>query len=62
MFEIWKQLETHLDIYSVEIDGVTATYDAVWSDSDFEQQQIERLKPGYHSQEQKHGMDQTNLE
>lgn len=32
MFEIWKQLETHLDIYSIEIDGVKQIFNYCWSD------------------------------
>lgn len=34
MFEVWKQLETHLDIYSIEVDGVKQTFDYCWSDED----------------------------
>ena len=34
MFEIWSQLETHLDIYSIEVDGVKQTFDYCWSDED----------------------------
>lgn len=45
--EIWRQLETHLDIYKVEIDGIVAVYDEVWSDSDFAEKQIAKLQPGY---------------
>lgn len=50
MFEIWHQLETHLDIYSIEVDGVEAVYASVWSDADYEQQQIDQLRPGYNTQ------------
>ena len=32
MFEIWKKLETHLDIYSIEVDGVKQVFDYCWSD------------------------------
>ncbi len=32
MFQIWQQLETHLDIYSIEVDGVKNTFDYCWSD------------------------------
>lgn len=32
MFEIWQQLETHLDIYSIEVDGVKQTFNYCWSD------------------------------
>ena len=44
---IWKQLETHLDIYKVEVDGVCAIYEDVWSDEDFIAKQIAKLQPGY---------------
>ena len=45
--EIWNILGTHLDIYSVEVNGVSTVYDYCWSDSNYEQLQIDRLKPGY---------------
>lgn len=32
MFKVWQQLETHLDIYSIEVDGVKQTFDYCWSD------------------------------
>ena len=47
MFSIWDQLSTHLDIYSIEIDGVKNTFDYCWSDTDYKQQQINMMKPGY---------------
>ena len=45
--EIWQMLEQHLDIYSVEVNGHKAIYDYVWSDSDYNQIQIDMLRPGY---------------
>jgi len=36
-----------LDIYSIEVNGRTAVYDYVWSDGDYEQLQIDMLRPGY---------------
>lgn len=48
--KIWNILEHHLDIYSVEVNGKTAVYDYVWSDSDYEDLQIKMLKPGYRYQ------------
>jgi hypothetical protein len=45
--QIWEILGTHLDIYRIEVDGVSATFDYCWSDADYKQQQIERMKPGY---------------
>lgn len=47
MSEIWDKLSTHLDIYSIEIDGVVGTFDYCWSDSNYKQQQIDMMKPGY---------------
>lgn len=32
MFEIWQQLETHSDIFSIEIGGIKNTFDYCWSD------------------------------
>lgn len=32
MFDIWKKLETHLDVYAIEVDGVKQTFDYCWSD------------------------------
>jgi hypothetical protein len=32
MFDIWNQLESHLDIYSIEIDGVKQIFNYCWSD------------------------------
>jgi hypothetical protein len=47
MFEIWNQLSDHLDIYSIEIDGVINTFDYCWSDDNYKQQQINMMRPGY---------------
>ena len=46
-FEIWRQLSSHLDIYSIEVDGVSNTFDYCWSDRDYKQQQIDMMRPGY---------------
>ena len=45
--EIWKQLAQYLDIYKIEVDGVSNTFDYVWSQDNFKQMQIEVMKPGY---------------
>jgi hypothetical protein len=45
--EIWEILGNHLDIYRIEVDGVSATFDYCWSDTDYKQQQINMLRPGY---------------
>jgi hypothetical protein len=44
---IWQMIGSHLDIYKVEVDGVSATYDYCWSDEDYEQKQIEEMRSGY---------------
>lgn len=46
-FQIWDILSDHLDIYSIEIDGVKQTYDYCWSDSNYKQMQIDMMRPGY---------------
>ncbi len=45
--KILKELSTHLDIYQIHADGVTGTYDYVWSDDNYKQMQIDFLRPGY---------------
>ena len=45
--EIWPVLGNYLDIYRIEVDGVGQTYDYCWTDSEYQQQQIQQLKPGY---------------
>jgi hypothetical protein len=45
--EVWRILGDHLDIYRIETDVASSTYDYCWSDSNYYQQQIDRLKPGY---------------
>jgi hypothetical protein len=44
---IWQILSNHLDIYKIEIDDVSRTYDFCWTDLDYKQMQIEMMKPGY---------------
>jgi len=44
---IWNIMGEHLDIYSIEVDGIRAVYNYCWSDADYEQQQILRMRPGY---------------
>ena len=43
IMNIWEALATHLDIYSIEVNGKIAIYDYSWSDIDFEQQQMKSL-------------------
>ena len=45
--EVWAIMNTYLDIYRIETDQAACTYDYTWTDKDYYQQQIERLKPGY---------------
>ena len=44
---IWQLLGTHLDIYKIEVDGISNTFDYCWSDHDHKQKQIEKMRPGY---------------
>ena len=46
-FKIWDILSSHLDIYSIEVDGIVQYYDYCWSDSNYKQMQIDMMKPGY---------------
>lgn len=41
---IWELMGHHLDIYSIEVNGVVARFDYAWSDHNHEVQQIENLK------------------
>ena len=45
--KIWDILSNHLDIYSIEVDGICNTFDYCWTDPDYKQQQINIMKPGY---------------
>jgi hypothetical protein len=44
---IWDILGSHLDIYKIEIDGVSGTFDYCWTDVDYKQKQIDMMRPGY---------------
>lgn len=44
---VWDTVGTHLDIYRIEVDGVSAEFDYCWSDPDYKQQQIEHMRAGY---------------
>ena len=44
---IWSILSSHLDIYRIECLGRQQTYDSVWTDANYKQQQIDQLQPGY---------------
>jgi hypothetical protein len=45
--EIWDQLSSHLDIYKIEVDGISNIYNYCWTDADYKQQQINMMRPGY---------------
>jgi hypothetical protein len=47
MFAVWDQLSTHLDIYSIEVDGIKSTFDYCWTDEGYAEQQIAMMRPGY---------------
>ena len=44
---IWDVLSEHLDIYKIEVDGASNTFDYCWSDDNYKQMQINIMKPGY---------------
>ena len=48
--QIWNTLGNYLDIYRIEVNGVSQTFDYCWTDQDYKQQQIDRLRPGYDHQ------------
>jgi hypothetical protein len=41
---IWQQLAQHLDVYKIRTSSAEATYSYCWSDADYADQQIRRLK------------------
>jgi hypothetical protein len=45
--DIWEILSAHLDIYCIEIDGVSQKFDYCWTDANYKQMQIDMMKPGY---------------
>jgi len=46
--EIRKMLSDHLDIYKIQIDNqIMNTYEYCWSDPNYKQQQIDKMRPGY---------------
>lgn len=40
-------LSNYLDIYKIEVDGISNTFDYCWTDYDYKQMQIDIMKPGY---------------
>lgn len=47
---IWDMLGQHLDIYRIEAGNTSQTFDYCWTDTNYEQQQIDQLLPGYQHQ------------
>lgn len=45
--DIWEILSAHLDIYCIEIDGVSQKFPYCWTDANYKQMQIDMMKPGY---------------
>ena len=45
--KIWDIMSNYLDVYRIEIDGVSNTYDYCWSDAEYKRMQIDMMKPGY---------------
>jgi hypothetical protein len=44
--KVWSNLETRLNIWSIRSSSAQATYPYLWSDTDYMQQQVARLKQG----------------
>jgi hypothetical protein len=42
--QIWQQLANRLDVYKIRTSDAEATYEYCWSDADYAEQQIRRLK------------------
>lgn len=40
-------LSNYLDIYGIEVNGVCRIFDQCWSDTEYEQMQLQKLKSGY---------------
>lgn len=45
--EIRNILGNYLDIYSIKVDDVMGIFDYCWNDSNYEQNQIDMMRPGY---------------
>lgn len=44
--DIWKQLGNHLDVFSISTSNASVVYDYHWSDSNFVDQQVQRIIQG----------------
>jgi hypothetical protein len=40
-------LSNYLDIYKIEVDGISNIFDYCWTDYNYRQMQIDIMKPGY---------------
>jgi hypothetical protein len=47
MFKIWDMISDKLDIYEIEIDGISNKFEYNWNDPTYKQMQIDVMKPGY---------------
>ena len=47
MFKIWDILSNYLNIFKITVDDVSQTFNYCWTDSDYKQQQIAMMRPGY---------------
>lgn len=45
--KVWDILSNYLDIYRIEVDGVSNQFDYCWTDADYKQTQIDMMRPGY---------------
>lgn len=44
---IWDILGNHLDIFKIEVDGISSSFEYSWTDANYKQMQIDIMKPGY---------------
>jgi hypothetical protein len=44
---IWNTLGNYLDIYKIEVGGVSQTFEYSWTDANYKQMQIDMMRPGY---------------
>ena len=47
MLKVWDMMSNKLDIYEIEIDGISNKFEYCWSDPTYKQMQIDIMKPGY---------------
>ena len=60
--DIWDMLSLHLDIWRIEMPGISAQYDTCWSDDDHESLQIRKLQAGYKHQGHQHELATQDLD